>query len=160
VVTDTADRLPVPALVSVAAPVSAPVAAPAPAPAPVAVPVPVRSAAEPRRAAALGEVFGARSGDKGGNANVGVWARSDAAYAWLAAELTVERFQQLVPETRACQVRRHELPNLRAVNFVVVGLLGDGALASTRLDPQAKGLGEFLRSRRVELPEDLLGPPE
>jgi hypothetical protein len=104
----------------------------------------------------LGRVFGARSGDKGGNANVGVWARSDAGYAWLAAQLTVERFQELLPETARFAVTRHLLPNLRAVNFVIVGLLGDGALASTRLDPQAKGLGEFLRSRVVELPVSLL----
>jgi hypothetical protein len=124
------------------------------------VPVPVRHAAEPRRVAALGDVFGARSGDKGGNANVGVWARSDAAFAWLAAELTAERFTQLLPETAGCELRRHVLPNLRAVNFVVVGLLGEGALASTRLDPQAKGLGEFLRSRMVELPESLVLPAE
>jgi hypothetical protein len=104
----------------------------------------------------LGSAFGARSGDKGGNANVGVWARSDAAYAWLESHLTVERFQQLVPETASLSVRRHLLPNLRAANFVIVGLLGDGALASTRLDPQAKGLGEFLRSRMVDLPEDVI----
>jgi hypothetical protein len=103
-------------------------------------------------------VFGARSGDKGGNANVGVWARGDAAYAWLESELTAERFQQLLPETAALPVRRYPFPNLRAVNFVVVGLLSDGALSSTRLDPQAKGLGEFLRSRVVELPEAVWDP--
>ena len=108
------------------------------------------------RRVALGSAFGARSGDKGGNANVGVWARSDAGFAWLERELTAERFQQLVPETAALTVRRHTLPNLRAVNFVIQGLLGDGALSSTRLDPQAKGLGEFLRSRMVDLPEDVL----
>src|SRR6185295_20217777 len=93
----------------------------------------------------LGRVFGARSGDKGGNANVGVWARTDAAYQWLASELTVSLFQELLPETAPLKVRRYEFPNLRAVNFVVPGLLGDGALSSTRLDPQAKGLAEFLR---------------
>jgi hypothetical protein len=108
------------------------------------------------RRVALGSAFGARSGDKGGNANVGVWALSDAGYAWLEAELTAARFQQLVPETASLPVRRHAFANLRAVNFVIVGLLGDGALSSTRLDPQAKGLGEFLRSRLVELPEEVL----
>jgi hypothetical protein len=110
----------------------------------------------PTRPAPLGAIFGARSGDKGGNANVGVWARSLAAYAWLEASLTVERFRELVPEAASLEVRRYELPNLLALNFVVVGLLGDGVAASTRFDPQAKGLGEFLRSRWVDLPTSLL----
>jgi hypothetical protein len=104
----------------------------------------------------LGRAFGARSGDKGGNANVGVWARSPAGYAWLAATLTAARFKQLVPEAAPLEVRRYELPNLLAVNFVVVGLLGAGVAASTRIDPQAKGLGEYLRARVVELPAALL----
>ncbi|MDQ1673691.1 MAG: hypothetical protein QOC98_2253 [Frankiaceae bacterium] len=109
----------------------------------------------PTRRAPLGTLFGARSGDKGGNANVGVWARDDAAYRWLAAELTVERIRQLLPETRDLPVRRYELPRLRAVNVVVEGLLGEGVAASTRFDPQAKGLGEWLRCRVVDLPEHL-----
>lgn len=104
----------------------------------------------------LGRLVGARSGDKGGNANVGVWTRSDAGYVWLASFLTSERFRELVPETGELEIPRFELPNLRALNFVVVGLLGDGVASSTRTDPQAKGLGEFLRSRVVDLPETLL----
>jgi hypothetical protein len=106
--------------------------------------------------APLGTLFGARSGDKGGDANVGVWARSDAGYTWLAEFLTVERFRELVPEAVALEIHRYELPNLRALNFVVVGLLGQGVTASTRPDPQAKALGEYLRARIVDLPEDLL----
>ena len=106
--------------------------------------------------APLGLLYGARSGDKGGNANVGVWARTDAAYAWLEGFLTVVRFQELVPEAAELEVRRYELPNLRALNFVVAGLLGQGVAASTRPDPQAKALGEHLRARVVDLPEDLL----
>jgi hypothetical protein len=104
----------------------------------------------------LGSVCGARSGDKGGNANVGVWALSDAGYAWLAQTLTVERFKQLVGEAEPLEVRRYELANLRALNFVVVGLLGDGVASSTRDDPQAKGLGEYLRSRFLEVPDALV----
>lgn len=104
----------------------------------------------------LGTVAGARSGDKGGNANVGVWARSPAAFAWLREFLDVARFRTLVPDAAELEVRRYELPNILALNFVVVGLLGDGVAASTRADPQAKGLGEYLRSRLVELPEALL----
>jgi len=105
----------------------------------------------------LGTLFGARSGDKGGNANVGVWARTPEGFAWLRAFLDVERFRTLIPDARNLDVRRHELPNVLALNFVVVGLLGEGVAASTRADPQAKGLGEYLRSRSVGLPVALLG---
>ena len=104
----------------------------------------------------LGRVFGARSGDKGGTANLGVWARSDAAYAWLAASLTVDRLRELLPECAGLAVERHDFPNLRAVNFLLPGLLGEGVASSTRFDPQAKGLGEWLRARVVELPAALL----
>jgi hypothetical protein len=104
----------------------------------------------------LGTVCGARSGDKGGNANVGVWARTEEAYAWLASYLTVERLRVLVPEAAGLEVRRYELPNLRALNFVVLGLLGQGVAASVRPDAQAKGLGEYLRSRFVDVPVSLL----
>ncbi|HET6325795.1 MAG TPA: acyclic terpene utilization AtuA family protein [Planctomycetaceae bacterium] len=115
----------------------------------------------PTQSAPLGTLFGARSGDKGGNANVGVWARDIQGYAWLEKYLTAERFQQLVPETAGLEVRRYELPNLKALNFLVVGLLGEGVASSVRFDPQAKSLGEYLRSRRVELPLALLesSPP-
>ncbi|GBD22636.1 hypothetical protein HRbin29_00274 [bacterium HR29] len=104
----------------------------------------------------LGLVFGARSGDKGGNANVGVWARSDLGYAWLSHFLTVERFKELIPEARDLRVDRYDLPNLRALNFVVHGILGEGVAASTRQDPQAKSLGEYLRAKHVEMPAVLL----
>jgi hypothetical protein len=104
----------------------------------------------------LGTIIGARSGDKGGNANVGLWARDDAAYSWLRTELTVERLRTLLPEAAPLVVDRHELPNLRALNFVISGLLGEGVASSTRPDAQAKSLGEFLRSRLVDIPEDVL----
>ncbi|MEX0679244.1 MAG: acyclic terpene utilization AtuA family protein [Pirellulales bacterium] len=113
-------------------------------------------AAGPARAAPLGALFAARSGDKGGNANVGVWARDDQGYAWLESFLTAQRFGQLVSEAAGLEVRRYELPNLKALNFVVVGLLGDGVASSVRFDPQAKSLGEYLRSRMVEIPQSLL----
>lgn len=104
----------------------------------------------------LGTIIGARSGDKGGNANVGLWAQNDAGYAWLAEYLSVTRFKQLLPEAAPLDVRRFELPNLRALNFVVVGLLGEGVSSSIRPDPQAKSLGEYLRSRLVEIPLSLV----
>ena len=108
------------------------------------------------RRAPLGAVVGARSGDKGGTANLGVWARTDAGYPWLVQTLTVDALRKLLPETADLDVRRHLLPNLRAVNFVIPGLLGEGVASSTRFDPQAKGLGEWLRSRYVDIPEALL----
>ncbi|NEC83933.1 exopolyphosphatase, partial [Streptomyces sp. SID7958] len=106
--------------------------------------------------APLGRVAGARSGDKGGDANVGVWVRSDDAWRWLAHELTVERFRELIPEAAGLTVTRHVLPRLRALNFVVAGILGEGVAAQARFDPQAKALGEWLRSRHVDIPEVLL----
>ncbi|MET8909370.1 acyclic terpene utilization AtuA family protein [Micromonospora sp. NPDC004551] len=111
--------------------------------------------AGPTRRAPLGELVGARSGDKGGDANLGVWARDDAGWAWLRGWLTVARLAELLPETAPLTVERYELPNLRAVNFVIRGLLGQGVAASTRFDPQAKALGELLRSRLADLPADL-----
>jgi hypothetical protein len=112
----------------------------------------------PTVAAPLGRVFGARSGDKGGNANLGVFARSAEAYAWVAEHLTVERLQELLPEAAPLRVERHDLPNLWSLNFVIHGILEEGVAASTRQDGQAKGLGEWLRARVVELPASLLEP--
>ena len=115
--------------------------------------VPPASEDGPTVRAPLGRIAGARSGDKGGSANVGLWARSDDAFAWLASTLDIPRFKQLLPETATLHVDRHVLPNLRAVNFVVEGLLGEGVAFNARHDPQAKALGEWLRSRVVDIPE-------
>jgi hypothetical protein len=106
----------------------------------------------------LGRVIGARSGDKGGSANVGVWARSDAAWEWLAEFLSIERLKQLLPEAAPLPVSRYALPNLLALNFVIDGILGEGVASNARHDPQAKALGEWLRSRIVDVPEELLCP--
>jgi hypothetical protein len=106
--------------------------------------------------APLGRVFGSRSGDKGSNANLGVFARSDAAWAWLDENLTTEKLRALLPEVAKLPVDRHRLPAIRSLNFVIHGLLEEGVAASTRQDPQAKSLGEWLRARVVDLPEALL----
>ncbi|MBW2394416.1 MAG: DUF1446 domain-containing protein [Deltaproteobacteria bacterium] len=108
------------------------------------------------RRAPLGAVFGARSGDKGGNANLGVFARTDEAWAWLDAFLTEERLRELLPEVAPLPIDRHRLASLRSINFVVHGLLEEGVAASTRQDAQAKSLGEWLRARVVDLPVVLL----
>jgi hypothetical protein len=112
--------------------------------------------AGPTASLPLGTLVGTRSGDKGGDANLGVWVREDQHWAWLANLLTVELFQSLLPETRALRVTRHVLPNLHALNFVVEGLLGKGVAYNARHDPQAKALGEWLASRNVDIPTDLL----
>ena len=135
----------------------------------------------------LGRFVGARSGDKGGNANVGLWivdpveraavararggddelaaapsqvSLADARYAWLAALITVEGVRDLLPEAARLEIDVHPLPNLRAVNVVIHGLLGRGVAESSRVDPQAKGLGEHLRARFVDVPLDLLTADE
>ena len=113
-------------------------------------------AAEPLVEVPLGSIVGTRSGDKGGDANLGVYARTAAGWAWLDAELTVERLQQLLPETAALTVDRSRFPNLRSLNFVVRGLLQEGVAASTRQDPQAKALGEWLRARVVSVPRSVV----
>ncbi len=111
----------------------------------------------PTRREPLGRVLGARSGDKGGNANLGVWAPSDAAWEWLRCYLTTERLAGLLPEVRSlARVERYELANLRAVNFVLVGLLGEGVASSPLIDAQAKGLGEYLRAKHADIPVTLL----
>jgi hypothetical protein len=118
------------------------------------------SASGQTRSAPLGAVIGARSGDKGGNANLGVWVRpgerAEEAYRWLEDTLTVEQLKKLLPEAAALTVTRHPLPNIGSINFVIEGLLGAGVAEGYRFDPQAKALGEWLRSRVVDIPESLL----
>jgi hypothetical protein len=101
-------------------------------------------------------LVGARSGDKGGDANVGVWADEEAVAAWLGQFLSTEVFKALLPEVEPYAVSRYPFPNLGAVNFVVHGLLGWGVASNLRLDTQAKGLGELLRSRPVDVPASLV----
>jgi hypothetical protein len=127
-------------------------AAPVPGPAPAI----LVSPSGPTRDIPLGRLCGARSGDKGGAANVGLWAVSPEAYAWLRGYLTVERLRELLTEAADLKIDRYELPNLLAVNFVIHGLLAPGVSGTTRPDAQAKGLGEYLRSRLVPVPAGLL----
>ena len=104
----------------------------------------------------FGRLFGTRSGDKGGNANCGVWARSDDAYGFLYDYLTVEEFKRLLPDMAPYEVERHDMPNLKAMNFYIKGILGTGAVSNNRLDKQAKSLGEYLRAKHIEAPEQLV----
>lgn len=107
------------------------------------------------RSMPIGRLCGTRSGDKGGNANLGVWVQTPEAFRWLESFLTVDRLKQLLPETRELDVERHLLPKIFAMNFLIKGLLGDGVAASTRSDPQAKTLGEYLRAKVVPVPVSL-----
>lgn len=106
--------------------------------------------------APLGSIVLARSGDKGSNANVGLWVETERQWAWLQQWLTLDRLRELLPEADGLRVDRLELPNLLGVNFVVHDLLRGGAISSSRLDSQAKALGEFLRARRVQVPRSLV----
>jgi hypothetical protein len=104
----------------------------------------------------FGTVFGTRSGDKAGIANLGVWARSELAYQWLRGFLSAEQLVKLVPEAAGLRVERHPLSNLWGVNFLIFRFLEDGVSSSTRIDPQAKGLGEYLGGRLVSVPAELI----
>jgi hypothetical protein len=104
----------------------------------------------------FGRLFGTRSGDKGGDANCGVWARTDLAYSFLHEYLTVDEFKRLLPDMARYPIERHDLPNLRALNFYIRGLLGEGAAANHRIDKQAKSLGEYLRARIITVPAALV----
>lgn len=113
-------------------------------------------AGRPTRRVPLGTLIGARSGDKGGDANIGVWVERDDAWEWLRTTLTAETLQALLPETEDLRVTRHTLPNLRALNFTIAGILGAGVASAHRFDPQAKALGEWLRARHMDIPAHLL----
>ncbi len=110
------------------------------------------------RRMAIGEVLGARSGDKGGAATLGVWGRTPEAYSWAVEHLTIERIRELIPEARGLRVERFLMPNMLAIGFLIDGILGEGASASTLIDPQAKSLGEYFRARHTDVPVALLPP--
>ncbi len=120
---------------------------------------PMYDLSAPTRRVPLGVLAGARSGDKGGSCTLGVYSRTDSAFGWLADYLTVARLQVLLPEAAGLPITREELANVRAVLFQIPGLLGQGVAAATRFDPQAKAVGEWLRSRYVDAPVELLEDP-
>jgi hypothetical protein len=98
----------------------------------------------------------ARSGDKGGNCNLGVWVSDPAAWPWLQRSLSTAALRALLPEVKDLDVVRHELPELRAVHFVLRGLLGTGGASNTRVDQVGKAVGEYLRAKHVLVPTELL----
>ena len=104
----------------------------------------------------LGRLFAARSGDKGGNANLGVWGKTRESYAFLKEYLTADKLKELMPEARPYEVIRYDYPNLLGVNFYLLGFLEEGIAASNKVDGQAKSLGEYLRAKVIEVPKELL----
>ena len=104
----------------------------------------------------LGQLYAARSGDKGGNANLGVWGKSLESHAFLKEYLTIEKLKELMPEARPYEIIRYEYPNLLGLNFYLLGFLEEGVAASTKMDGQAKSLGEYLRAKMIDVPEMLL----
>jgi len=108
----------------------------------------------------LGDLFGARSGDKGGCANIGVWAKTENAYSFLNECLTVEKIKGLMPDLAEFQIDRYELPNILSLNFYIHGILEDGVSSNTRKDGQAKSLGEYLRAKYIEIPKSLIKEKE
>ncbi|UYV35669.1 hypothetical protein N4R57_11355 [Rhodobacteraceae bacterium D3-12] len=101
-------------------------------------------------------MFGTRSGDKGGCANLGVWAKTDEAYGFLHDFLSVEKMKALMPDTAAFDIDRYALPNIRALNFFIHGILEEGVSSSTRIDGQAKSLGEYLRAKMIDAPKQII----
>ncbi|MET8779145.1 acyclic terpene utilization AtuA family protein [Nocardia sp. NPDC004654] len=112
-------------------------------------------ARRPVRQAPLGALTYARSGDKGGNSNVGIWTPHERVWPWLREYLTTDELRRLMPETKDLDIVRHEFPHLRAVHFVLRGLLGTGGSSNLRIDQVGKAVGEYLRAKPVAIPEDL-----
>jgi hypothetical protein len=104
----------------------------------------------------FGRIYATRSGDKGGNANLGVWGKTPESYAFLREFLTVKKLKELLKDMSGYEIERYEFPNLFAVNFYIRGVLGEGVAASLRSDPQAKTLGEYLRAKMIEAPESIV----
>lgn len=103
----------------------------------------------------LRDVFYARSGDKGSDANLAIYSQTEAGFAFLLNELTVERLKELMPEAAACEIERFVFPKLKALNFVIHNFLDGGVAQSLKADPQAKALGEQLLNQKMPLPKSL-----
>jgi len=104
----------------------------------------------------IGRAYAARSGDKGGNANLGIWGKSEASYSFLKEKLTIEKLKELLPDTEPFEIIRYEFSNLNGLNFYIKGFLQDGVAATTKMDGQAKTLGEYLRMKKMDIPKSLL----
>ena len=110
----------------------------------------------------LGTFVHGRSGDKGGDANIGLWVKHDGhpRYAervtWLTKYLSPRKVRELIPEAADLDIEVYPLPNLGGVNILIHGLLDEGVAATARFDPQAKGLAEWVRGRLANIEGSLL----
>ena len=104
----------------------------------------------------FGDLFGTRSGDKGGCANLGVWAKNKNTYSFLYNFLTVERIKELMPDLNKYKIERFELPNIYSLNFYIHDILQDGVSSNNRKDSQAKSLGEYLRAKKILAPKEIV----
>jgi hypothetical protein len=105
----------------------------------------------------FGDLFGTRSGDKGGCANLGVWAKNNTSFSFLYNFLTVEKIKELMPDLSKYEIERFELPNINSLNFYIHDILQDGVSSNNRKDSQAKSLGEYLRAKKILVPSEILG---
>ena len=105
----------------------------------------------------FGEIFGTRSGDKGGCANLGVWAKNSQTFSFLYNFLTVDRLKNLLPDLREFKIERYELSNIESLNFYIYDILQDGVSSNDRKDGQAKSLGEYLRAKKIKVPQSIIG---
>ena len=105
----------------------------------------------------FGDIYGARSGDKGGCANLGVWAKNSHSFAFLYNFLTIEKLKELLPDLKEFKIERYELSNIFSLNFYIHDILQDGVSSNDRKDSQAKSLGEYLRAKKIKVPKSILG---
>jgi hypothetical protein len=105
----------------------------------------------------FGDLFGTRSGDKGGCANLGVWAKNYKTFSFLYNFLTIEKIKELMPDLSQYEIERFELPNINSLNFYIHDILQDGVSSNNRKDSQAKSLGEYLRAKKILVPNEILG---
>ena len=103
----------------------------------------------------FGKLYGTRSGDKGGCANLGVWAKNSQTYSYLHSYLTIEKLKELLPDLSQYKIDRYELSNINALNFYIHGILEDGVSPNNRKDGQAKSLGEYLRAKLISVPSSI-----
>ena len=105
----------------------------------------------------FGEIYGTRSGDKGGCANLGVWAKNSDSFAFLHNFLTVKKLKELLPDLNQFKIERFELANINSLNFYIHDILQDGISSNDKKDGQAKSLGEYLRAKKIKVPQSIIG---
>ena len=104
----------------------------------------------------FGDIYGTRSGDKGGCANLGVWAKNSQSFAFLINYLSVDKLKELLPDLKDFDIDRYELANINSLNFYIHDILQDGVSSNNRKDGQAKSLGEYLRAKKINVPKNIL----